>query len=112
MVFDTGQDQASVTDPSYFPSGLTGILSKRLAQFDIGRDQTLTRQLSANGYDVADVRTAVLSHLHQDHIGGLSELHHADIVVSEPTAVSSCFPRRVTLPDRCRSWYAGPITHR
>lgn len=27
--------------------------------------------------------TAVLSHLHQDHIGGLSQLHHADIVVSE-----------------------------
>jgi glyoxylase-like metal-dependent hydrolase (beta-lactamase superfamily II) len=83
VVFDTGQDRASVTDPSYFPTGLTGVLYQRLAQFDIGPDQTLTRQLSAIGYDVADVRTAVLSPLHQDHIGGLPELHHADIVVSE-----------------------------
>jgi N-acyl homoserine lactone hydrolase len=83
VVFDTGQDRASVTDPSYFPGGLTGVFYKRLAQFDIGPDQTLTRQLSAIGYDVADVRTAVLSHLHQDHIGGLSELDHADIMVSD-----------------------------
>jgi N-acyl homoserine lactone hydrolase len=83
VVFDTGQARASVTDPEYFPSGLTGVLYKRLAQFDIGPDQTLTRQLSAIGYDVADVHPAVLSHLHQDHIGGLPELHHADIVVSE-----------------------------
>src|ERR1039458_7292493 len=30
-----------------------------------------------------DVKTAILSHLHQDHIGGLSELSHADIVVSQ-----------------------------
>ena len=32
---------------------------------------------------IGDVTTAVLSHLHQDHIGGLAELDHADIVVSQ-----------------------------
>ena len=83
VVFDTGQDRASVTEASYFPGGLTGVFYTRLAQFDIGPDQTLTRQLSAIGYDVADVGTAVLSHLHQDHIGGLPELGHADIMVSD-----------------------------
>jgi len=82
VLFDTGQDRASVTDPAYFPGGLTGVLYDRLARFDVDPDQTLTRQLAALGHHVADVHTAVLSHLHQDHIGGLPELKHAEIVVS------------------------------
>ena len=83
VLFDTGQDRASVMDPTYFPSGFTGLLYDRLARFDIGPDQTLTRQLAALGHDIGDVHTAVLSHLHQDHIGGLPELGHANIMVSE-----------------------------
>jgi hypothetical protein len=52
-----------------------GFLHDRLAaRFDIGPGDTLTARLEAIGYDLADGRTAVLSHLHQDHIGGLPEL--------------------------------------
>jgi N-acyl homoserine lactone hydrolase len=56
VLFDTGQDRASVTDDSYFPGGL--------------------------GYSTGEVGTAVLSHLHQDHIGGIPELSRADLLVS------------------------------
>lgn len=83
VLFDTGQDRRSVTDPDYFPGGLAGHIYHRLARFEIPADQTLTARLAALGYDIADVRVAVLSHLHQDHIGGLRELPHAEIVVSE-----------------------------
>jgi N-acyl homoserine lactone hydrolase len=84
VLFDTGQDRASVTDPGYFPrSGLTGLIYRRLARFHIDPDQTLTARLAAIGHDIADVHTVVLSHLHQDHIGGLPELGHADIVLDE-----------------------------
>jgi glyoxylase-like metal-dependent hydrolase (beta-lactamase superfamily II) len=82
VLFDTGQDRASVTDPGYFPRGITGVLYKRLARFDIGPADTLTAQLTGLGYDIADVHTAVVSHLHQDHIGGLPELSGAEIVTS------------------------------
>ena len=82
VLFDTGQDRASVTDPEYFPGGPAGLLYRRLARFGIRPDQTLTGQLAAIGYDVSDVTTVVLSHLHQDHIGGLGELGHAEIIVS------------------------------
>jgi N-acyl homoserine lactone hydrolase len=84
VLFDTGQDRASVTDPNYFPQrGLGGLLFKKLAKFDIAVDQTLTAQLAKIGYDIKDVHTAVISHLHQDHIGGLPELRGtADIVLS------------------------------
>src|SRR5215468_6999853 len=70
VLFDTGQDRASVTDASYFPRGATGYLYDRLARFDIGEQDTLTAQLATLGYTPADVDTAIVSHLHEDHIGG------------------------------------------
>jgi hypothetical protein len=36
VLFDTGQDRASVTDDSYFPGGFTGIIYDRLARFHVG----------------------------------------------------------------------------
>jgi N-acyl homoserine lactone hydrolase len=82
ILFDTGQDRASVTDRGYFPGGLTGLMYDRLARFDIREQDTLTAQLATLGYAPADVDTAILSHLHQDHIGGLAELTGADVLVS------------------------------
>jgi glyoxylase-like metal-dependent hydrolase (beta-lactamase superfamily II) len=54
----------------------------RPARFDIGETDTLTAQLATLGYTPADVDTAILSHLHQDHIGGLPELTGASLLVS------------------------------
>jgi glyoxylase-like metal-dependent hydrolase (beta-lactamase superfamily II) len=82
VLFDTGQDRASVTDPHYFPGGPVGILYDRLARFHIGPDETLRARLRGLGLDIADVRMAVMSHLHQDHIGGLPELTHATVVTT------------------------------
>ena len=83
ILFDTGQDRASVTDPSYFPGGFTGYLYDRLARFHIGEEDTLTAQLATLGYAPADVDTAILSHLHQDHMGGLRALNEAELLVAE-----------------------------
>ena len=82
VVFDTGQDRATVTDPHYFPGGPAGLVYERLARFHIGPDDTLRARLHGLGLDIADVRTAVLSHLHQDHIGGLAELTGSELLVS------------------------------
>jgi hypothetical protein len=35
VLFDTGQDRASVTDSNYFPRGFTKVLYDRLARFEI-----------------------------------------------------------------------------
>jgi glyoxylase-like metal-dependent hydrolase (beta-lactamase superfamily II) len=82
VLFDTGQDRASVTDPHYFPRGILGFFYRRLARFAISAGDTLTAQLAALGYRASDVTMAILSHLHQDHIGGIAELPNAEIVVS------------------------------
>jgi N-acyl homoserine lactone hydrolase len=83
VLFDTGQDRASITDPRYFPSGpLLGSLFS-MAKFEMAADQTLTAQLAGLGYRAGDVRTVVLSHLHGDHIGGLREVAQAELLVSQ-----------------------------
>ncbi len=83
VLFDTGQDRASVTDPGYFPGGLNGLIYSRLAKFDIGPKETLEAGLSGLGHHADDVTMAVLSHLHQDHIGGLPVLGGAEILISD-----------------------------
>lgn len=82
VLFDTGQDRAVVTDPDYWPAGLTRFIFRHVFKFHIGPDDTLTRQLEMSGYSVADVKKAVISHLHGDHIGGIREILHADLMVS------------------------------
>jgi hypothetical protein len=46
VLFDARHDRASVTDPGYFPGGMTGVLYGRLALFAIGPAETLTAGLS------------------------------------------------------------------
>lgn len=82
VLFDTGQDRASVTDPAYFPGGMTGFLYGRLARFQIEPGETLLAGLAAAGRTPSDVRFAILSHLHQDHIGGIPYLPDTEFVVS------------------------------
>ncbi|WP_280245976.1 N-acyl homoserine lactonase family protein [Nocardia abscessus] len=81
VLFDTGQDRASVTDPNYFPGGLNGLVYSRLAKFAIEPAQTLSAGMRRLGHSLGDIHTAVVSHLHQDHIGGLPVLGGSDIVI-------------------------------
>jgi glyoxylase-like metal-dependent hydrolase (beta-lactamase superfamily II) len=93
VLFDTGQDRRSVTDQGYFPGGFAGLAYRRLAQFTIGPQETLAAQLATLGHDVGDVHTVVLSHLHQDHIGGLRDLGRARILVGEAEWAAMMRPR-------------------
>ena len=83
VLFDTGQDRASVTDADYFPHGAAGVVYDRLAEFEIDASETLPALLDALGHDAADVRTAVISHLHQDHMGGIRDLPNAQLLVTD-----------------------------
>jgi N-acyl homoserine lactone hydrolase len=119
VLFDTGQDRASITDPAYFPSGpLLGSLFS-MARFEMAADQTLSMQLGRIGYHASDVKTVVLSHLHGDHIGGLREVAQAELLVSraEWDTLSGTWPelagimrRHILLPGlRWRQIDPAPI---
>jgi N-acyl homoserine lactone hydrolase len=81
VLFDTGLDRGSLTDPGYYQKAFVRWLYLRIARFTIGPEQTLTARLRAIGYEPEQVSTVVLSHLHQDHVGGLAEVSGAEIVV-------------------------------
>lgn len=102
VLFDTGQDRASVTDSQYFPGGVVGLLYNRLAKFQIPQQATLTERLSLLGYDIADVRIAILSHLHQDHIGGLRELPASARVYVSDAELAEVDKRGAVLNDLLR----------
>ncbi len=59
VLFDTGQDRASVTDPDYFPGGIAKVLYDRLARFEVGPQETLSAGLGRLGYATGDVHTAI-----------------------------------------------------
>ena len=58
------------------------MIYRRLAKFHVDEDETFTAGLERLGYAPSDVTTAVISHLHQDHIGGVGEIPDADLLVS------------------------------
>jgi len=82
ILFDAGQDRAVVTDPNYWPDSVTRFFMRHIFRPHIGPEDTLTRQLELAGYSVGDVRKAVISHLHADHVGCIREIPHAELVVS------------------------------
>ncbi len=51
-------------------------------EYSLEPDQQLQRHLERRGLSAADVRTVVLTHLHEDHVGGVRDLLGARFLVS------------------------------
>jgi len=83
VLFDAGQDRAVVTDPNYWPDRVTRFFMKHTFKFEIGPEDTLARQLALAGYSAGNVRKAVISHLHADHVGCIREIPQADLYVGQ-----------------------------
>lgn len=101
VLFDTGIDPAAATDPDYWPDRITRSFLDHVFRFDINPGDSLANKLDEAGYRATDVKVAVLSHLHFDHVGGISELPNAQFLIA-PEAwehlVSSPHPERDYVP--------------
>ena len=79
IVVDTGIP-ATANAPVYFPPWMR--LVQRAARFRIEPEQEIGPQMVACGFSLQDVRWVVLTHLHQDHDGGLLHFPKAEFIVS------------------------------
>lgn len=79
LVIDTGIS-ADANKPIWFPPFMP--LVQRAARFDITSEQEVGPQLRQLGYSPEDVRWVVLTHLHQDHDGGLHHFPNAEFIVA------------------------------
>lgn len=82
ILFDAGLDPAIATDPDYISHPIGRFLLKRLFRFHIGKQDRLDRKLREAGFSPDDVKKAVFSHLHFDHVGGIAHIPQAELIVS------------------------------
>jgi N-acyl homoserine lactone hydrolase len=83
ILFDTGLDPEIATDKSYISSAIGRFLLKRIFRLHITGQDRLDKVLDANGFAAGDIRKAVLSHLHFDHVGGIARIPQAKLLVSD-----------------------------
>jgi glyoxylase-like metal-dependent hydrolase (beta-lactamase superfamily II) len=105
LVVDTGETNR-VAEPGYFACDPgTRWVYEHLLRFDVPPETTLSPELARLGIARAAVRWVVLTHLHSDHAGGLTDVwpprDHGEVLVTECEWEGR---RRGALP--CR-WPAG-----
>ena len=98
VLFDTGVAPALVSDPDYINSPIGRFILKKVFRFHIGPEDALDKRLEAIDLAAADVRKVVISHLHFDHIGGISHVPQAELLVSRDEW------RQLAAPHPERDW--------
>ncbi|WP_280312502.1 MBL fold metallo-hydrolase [Nocardia abscessus] len=77
VLVETGIGLDDVRDPA----GTLGADWVAMSQPVLSEDETAVRQVQRLGYDPADVRHVILTHLDVDHCGGLPDFPHARVHV-------------------------------
>ena len=83
VLFDTGIDPAIMTDKGYIKQAIGRFLLLRIFRLQITDADRIDRVLAGAGVAASDIRTAVISHLHFDHVGGIAQIPQADLLVSD-----------------------------
>ena len=82
VLFDAGLDPAIVSNPTYVSSPIGRFFLKRVFRLHVGPADTLAKKLQSLGYCGGDVSKVIVSHLHFDHVGCISDVPQADLLVS------------------------------
>ncbi|QFT92371.1 N-acyl homoserine lactonase AttM [Roseovarius sp. THAF9] len=96
VLFDTGIDPAILSDPGYIRQAVGRILLPWIFRFHLTDADRIDHVLAAQGVDAEDIRLAIISHLHFDHVGGIAQIPQADLMVSarEWSILSEPHPER------------------
>ncbi len=81
MLIDSGINWAQAHEHHTYYKGITRYLFDE-DEYLLDRADELPVQLAAIGYDANDIKRVIATHLHEDHIGGVSYLPQAEVMVS------------------------------
>ena len=83
VLFDTGIDPAIISDRRYIKQAIGRFLLPRIFRFHVTETDRIDHVLARAGVAASDIRMAVISHLHFDHVGGIAQIPQAGLLVSD-----------------------------
>lgn len=83
VLFDTGIDPSIISDKHYIRQAIGRFLLPRIFRLHVRESNRIDHVLAGEGVAAGDVRVAVISHLHFDHVGGIAQLPQAQLLVSD-----------------------------
>jgi len=78
ILVDTGLGTTTVRNPAEFP----GIFYTMVLSFRIREGEEAISRVKSLGYHATDVKHIILTHLHMDHVGGLSDFPDAEVHIT------------------------------
>jgi glyoxylase-like metal-dependent hydrolase (beta-lactamase superfamily II) len=104
VLVDTGFGTGDVSDPGRLGRPFGAVVRPKL---DV--TETAVRQVKALGFDPADVRHILITHLDLDHAGGLGDFPDADVHVFAPELAAATSPTRREAARYIKAqWAHGP----
>ncbi len=96
ILFDTGLDPKLLTDSNYISSAIGRFFLRRVFRFEETTGDPLKTLVARAGFNANEITRAVISHLHFDHVGGISQVPQAELIISdrEWTQLSQPHPER------------------
>lgn len=109
IVIDTGET-ARTSEPSYFPKWHPYF--RYGVQMRVEPEQEVGPQMKKLGLSTNDVRWVIMTHLHTDHVGGISHFPRSEFLVSRQEYKSSLGLKgklRGYLPDHVPTWFSPRV---
>lgn len=83
VLFDTGIDPRVTSDKGYIKEAIGRLLLPRIFRFNLSEADRIDHVLAKEEVAASDIRMAVISHLHFDHVGGIEQIPQANLLVSD-----------------------------